>query len=71
MAALTPVRIAMLPKGVYSAASAYSFLDVVTYSNRLYCCVVATIAGESPDTAPAKWQLLITNADIADGGTTI
>lgn len=56
-------RIALLPQGDYSGATAYTFLDVVRYNGASYVCKQAT-TGNLP-TNTTYWMLL--NSDGAQG----
>lgn len=67
---LDPVRIAVLPKGEYSEATAYSFLDMIYFNGILYACndTAGTEAGQSPSTHAAKWLAMSEQPTEIDGG---
>ena len=50
-------RVAMVPKGEWSASTAYVRLDVVSYHGSSYVCKQDG-TGQTPDTATNYWQLL-------------
>lgn len=54
---LPGVKIAMVPKGLFDASTAYAFLDVVNYGNAAYVCKSLTGAVAGSWNA-SKWQKL-------------
>lgn len=51
------LREQQLTGSTYSAAATYAVNNQIFYaSTNFWRCVVATVAGENPDTAPAKWS---------------
>lgn len=55
-------RVAMVPKGEWSASTAYVRLDVVSYHGSSYVCKKDG-TGQTPDTATNYWQLLSSGLD--------
>lgn len=55
-------RVAMVPKGEWSASTAYVRLDVVSYHGSSYVCKQDG-TGQTPDTATNYWQLLSSGLD--------
>ena len=55
-------RVAMVPKGEWSASTAYVSLDVVSYHGSSYVCKQDG-TGQTPDTATNYWQLLSSGLD--------
>jgi len=49
---------AMNYSSVWTATGVYQIDDVVIYGEGSWVCLVATTAGESPDSTPASWRLL-------------
>lgn len=45
-------------RGIYDAAAVYSPRDIVSFGDSSFRCMVQTVAGESPASAPAKWVSL-------------
>ena len=55
-------RVAMVPKGEWSASTAYVRLDVVQYNGSSYVCKQDG-TGQNPSTATTYWQLLASGVD--------
>lgn len=55
-------RVAMVPKGEWSASTAYVRLDVVQYNGSSYVCKQDG-TGQNPSTATTYWQLLASGID--------
>lgn len=55
-------RVAMVPKGEWSASTAYVRLDVVSYHGSSYVCK-QDCTGQNPSTATGYWQLLSSGLD--------
>ena len=49
---------AMNYSGIWTATGTYQVDDVVLYGEASWVCLVATTAGQSPDTTPASWRIL-------------
>lgn len=57
----------MVPRGEYSAATAYKRLDVVTYNGSGWLCKADT-TGNAPADGSTYWQLLASKGDPGSGG---
>ena len=55
-------RVAMVPKGEWSASTAYVRLDVVYYNGSSYVAIQDS-TGQNPSTATTYWQLLASGVD--------
>lgn len=60
-------RVAMVPRGDYSATTAYKRLDVVTYNGSGWLCKADT-TGNAPADGSTYWQLLASKGDPGSGG---
>lgn len=60
-------RVAMVPKGEWSASTAYVRLDVVSYHGSSYVCKQDG-TGQTPDTATNYWQLLSLKGEKGEKG---
>lgn len=59
----------MVPRGEYSATTAYKRLDVVTLNGSGWLCKADT-TGNAPADGSTYWQLLASKGDPGSGGTT-
>lgn len=57
-------KIAMTPKGEWTADNPYQQLDIVTYENNIYIALNDIPKNIKPSTLSDKWQLLLTTEEI-------